>query len=167
MFDSVEHDYLYEVLGAFNFGSDFIKWIKAFYCKRSSYTINNGFLSDRFSMERGVFQGCPISPLLFLCAIEVLAISIRNNAYIDGIKIGAAKKKVSLLADDTTCFLNSDPDSFTKLFEILNKFASISGCKINLSKSENIHIGALKGSTFYPFSNEGLTWKTIFLGILV
>ena len=33
-FDSVEQDYLYEVLGAFNFGSDFIKWIKAFYCKR-------------------------------------------------------------------------------------------------------------------------------------
>ena len=159
-FDSVEHDYLYEVLGAFNFGSDFIKWIKAFYCKRSSYIINNGFLSDRLSMERGVFQGCPISPLLFLCAIEVLAISIRNNADIEGIKIGAAEKKVSLLADDTTCFLNGDPDSFTKLFEILNKFASISGCKINLSKSEAIHIGALKGSTFYPFSNDGLTWKT-------
>ena len=159
-FDSVEHDYLYEVLGAFNFGSDFIKWIKAFYCKRSSYIINNGFLSNRLSMERGVFQDCPISPLLFLCAIEVLAISIRNNADIADIKIGAAEKKVSLLADDTTCFLNGDPDSFTKLFEILNEFASISGCKINLSKSEAIHIGALKGSTFYPFSNEGLTWKT-------
>ena len=57
-------------------------------------------------------------------------------------------------------FLYGDPDSFTKLFEILNKFASLSGCKINLSKSEAIHIGALKGSTFYPFSNDGLTWKT-------
>ena len=104
-------------------------------------------------MERGVFQGCSISPLLFLCAIEMLAISIRNNANIEGIKIGAAEKKVSLLADDTTCFLNGDPDSFTKLFEILNEFASMYGCKINLSKSEAIHIGALKGSTFYPFSN--------------
>ena len=92
-FDSVEHDYLYEVLGAFNFGSDFIKWIKAFYCKRSSYIINNGFLSDRLSMERGVFQGCPISPLLFLCAIEVLAISIRKNTGNEGIKIGAVEKK--------------------------------------------------------------------------
>ena len=90
----MEHDYLYEVLGAFNFGSDFIKWIKAFYCKRSSYIINNGFLSDRLSMERGVFQGCPISPLLFLCAIEVLAISIRKNTDIEGIKIGAADKKL-------------------------------------------------------------------------
>ena len=87
---------MYEVLGAFNFGSDFIKWIKAFYCKRSSYIIINGFLSDRLSMEHGVFQGCPILPLLF-CAIEVLAISIRKNTDIEGIKIGAAEKKVSLL----------------------------------------------------------------------
>ena len=63
------------------------------------------------------------------------------------------------MADDTTCFLNGDPDSFTKLFEILDKFASLSGCKIK-SKSEAIHIGALKGSTFYTFSNDVLTWKT-------
>ena len=45
-------------------------------------------------MERGVFQGCTISPFVFLCAIEVLAISIRNNADIEGIKIGAAEKKL-------------------------------------------------------------------------
>ena len=99
----------------------------------------------------------------------MLAISIRKNTDID-IKIEAAeKKKVSLLADDTTCFLNGDPDSFTKLFEILSKSASLSGYKINLSKSEAIHIGALKGSTFYPFSNDGLTWKTNsfrYLGII-
>ena len=111
-FDSVEHDYLFKVLEAFNFGSDFIKWIQTFYCNRSSYIINNGFLSDRLSMQRGVFQGCPISPLLFLCAIEVLAISIRGNVGIKGIKVGAVEKKVSLLADDTTCFLSGKHDSY-------------------------------------------------------
>ena len=57
--------------------------------------------------------------------------------------------------------------SFTKLFEILYKFASLSGCKINLSnKSEAIHIGALKGSTFYPFSSEAWPGKQICLDIL-
>ena len=158
-FDSVEHDYLFEVLKAFNLGPNFIQWIKTFYCKRSSYGCNNGNLSKRICMERGIFQGCPISPLLFLCAIEVLAISIRNNNNITGIKIGDVEKKISLLADDTTCFLHGDLNSFKILFDILGKFASLSGCKINMSKSEAIHIGSCKGSDFKPFSNEGLVWK--------
>ena len=158
-FDSVEHDYLFEVLEAFNLGSNFIQWIKTFYCNRKSYISNNGFLSEGIDMERGIFQGCPISPLLFLCAIEVLALSIRNNKNICGIKVGDVEKKVSLLADDTTCFLNGDLDSFTNLFNVLRDFGSLSGCKINMSKSEAIHIGSSKGSDFKPYSNEGLVWK--------
>ena len=64
-------------------------------------------------MDRGIFQGCPISPLLFLCAIEVLAILIRSNAQSKGLKVGDQEKKVSLLADDTTCFVQGDQESFT------------------------------------------------------
>ena len=158
-FDSVEHDYLFQVLEAFNFGSEFIQWVKTFYCNRRSYVSNNGFLTEGISLERGIFQGCPISPLLFLCAVEVLAISIRNNDKIIGIKIGGVEKKISLLADDTTCFLHGDLDSFENLFDTLRDFATFSGCKINMSKSEAIHIGRLKGSAFKPFNNEGLVWK--------
>ena len=99
-----------------------------FYCNRRSYISNNGFLSNRICMERGIFQGCPILPLLFLCAIEALAIAI----YICGIKIGGAEKKIRLLADDTTCFLQGDLDSFKILFETLNSFASLSGCRIKI-----------------------------------
>ena len=69
------------------------------------------------------------------------------------------RKKLSLLADDTTCFLHGDFDSFRHLFGTLNCFASMSGCKINMSKSEAIHIGSSKGNDFKPFSNEGLVWK--------
>jgi hypothetical protein len=69
------------------------------------------------------------------------------------------EKKLSLLADDTTCFMNGDLESFRNLFETLRIYATLSGCKINMSKSEAIHIGELKGSDFKPFSNEGLVWK--------
>ena len=62
-------------------------------------------------------------------------------------------------ADDTTVFLNGNAESFHNLFELLHKFALFSGCKINLSKSEAIHIGSLKGSTFHPLQEEGLQWK--------
>ena len=94
-FDSVEHDYLFEVLEAFNLGPNFIQWIKTFYCNRKSYISNNGFLSEGIDMERGIFQGCPISPLLFLCAIEVLASSIRNIKNICGIKVGDVEKMLA------------------------------------------------------------------------
>ena len=93
-FDSVEHDFLFEVLKAFDLGSNFIQWIKIFYFNRTNYISNNGFLSEGVCLERGIFQGCPISPLLFLCVIEVLAISIRNNKNVCGIKLGDIEKKV-------------------------------------------------------------------------
>ena len=103
-FDSVDHDYLFQVLHHFNFGDCFINYIKSFYSNRKSYIINIGFISEAISMEKGIFQGCPISPLLFLCAIEALVIQIRGNDLIKGLKVGDLEKKVSLLADDRHAF---------------------------------------------------------------
>ena len=159
-FDSVEHEFLFEVLNRFNLGNNFVQWVKTFYNCRRSYVINNGFLSRPINMSRGIFQGCPISPFLFLFALEVFAIAVRDNDRIKGIKVGNKEKKISLLADDTTCFLQGDLESFQVLFSTLDKFASFSGCRINMSKSEAIHIGSLKGSDDCPFEDVGLRWKS-------
>ena len=77
-FDRVVHNYLFDTLQVFNLGDNCIQWIKTFYSERFSTVINNGFMTKRFALSRGIFQGCPISPLLFLLAIEPLAISIRK-----------------------------------------------------------------------------------------
>ena len=72
---------------------------------------NNGYLSSRITMERGIRQGCPVSALLFILVVEVLAINIRENKNIHG--LGAAfmhKKKyikLSKYADDCTVFLKN------------------------------------------------------------
>ena len=50
-------------------------------------------------------------------------------------------------------------DSFLNLFEMLQYFDSFSGCRINMSKSEAIHIGSSKSSKDKPFEENGLTWK--------
>ena len=103
-FDSVSHEFLFNVLEYSNFGKNFIQWVKTFYFSRKSYVMNNGFLTKSISMENGIFQGCPIYPYLFLCVMEVLAIAIRENPGIKGIRINNRELKVSMLADDTTCF---------------------------------------------------------------
>ena len=47
-FDSVNHDFFFEVLKRFNFGETFIKWIRTKYSFRKSYAINNGFLAKTY-----------------------------------------------------------------------------------------------------------------------
>ena len=67
--------------------------------------INNGLFSEQFKFERGVRQGDPLSPYLFVVAIEILAISLRSNEHIEGIKIDTDEIKTLLYADNMTATL--------------------------------------------------------------
>jgi len=96
-FDSLDHTYLLKVLSAFNFGPSFIQWIRTLYSNISSCIINNGFTSDYFTVGRGVRQGDPLSPLLFILGLEILACSIQKNDKIQGIQIGNSEVKVYFL----------------------------------------------------------------------
>ena len=53
-FDSVEWEFLFESLKKFNFGRDFLQWVKTFYNNIQSCVINNGVSSNFFTMYRGV-----------------------------------------------------------------------------------------------------------------
>ena len=70
-FDSPDHTYLLKVLEKLNVGTYFLQRIKAFYTDISSFVLNNGFTTDLFQVRHGVQQGDPLSPLLFILAIEI------------------------------------------------------------------------------------------------
>ena len=144
-FDSVECDFL--------FGSDFLHWIKTFY-KNVQFIMNNGTASNYFPLERGVRQGDPLSPYLFIVVVETLAIAIRQNQDIKGISIENEETKILQYADDTTAVL-SDISSAEKLFELFNFFKDISGLKINCKKTEGMWIGSIKENKAKPL---GIKW---------
>ena len=71
--------------------------LEFFYKDIKSCVINNGLTSNFFPLERGVRQGDPLSPYLFVIAVETLAIAIRQDPDIKGIVIGKEGNKSSAI----------------------------------------------------------------------
>ena len=120
-------------------------------------------------MKRGARQGDPLSPTLFVLAIEWLAESLRQESY-QGIKVKDKESKVSLFADDTLVFLEGKKNNFDIVFDIFHKFGELSGCKINGSKSKAFYIDNLRDSSNKYRENKGLTWPVdtvTYLGITI
>ena len=155
-FDTLEWNFLFNCLDAFNFGPEFKRWIKTFYKNIQSCVINNGLSSEYFNLSRGVSQGDPLSPYLFLLAVETLAISVRENVEIKGIVIEQQETKLLQYADDTTAVL-ADIESAHILFQLLENFKNISGLKVNCSKTEGMWLGSLKGNEIKPL---GIKWPS-------
>ena len=164
-FDSLEWDFLEKCLEKFNFGPDFRRWVNIFYNDVQSCVINNGLCSSYFNIARGVRQGDPLSPYLFVTAVEILAIAIRNQENIKGLSIDGLETKLLQFADDTTAVL-SDLDSARALFGLLECFEKASGLKLNVAKTEAMWIGSLQNCENEPL---GVKWKTCvkFLGIYI
>ena len=123
-----------------NFGSNFQKWIKILYTDTSACCMNNGHATEFFKLSRGIRQGCPISALLFILIVEVLASRIRSDTEIKGLEINKIKFCISQLADDTTLFLKDD-ESLKRALFILDELKKCSGLKLNKSKTEIFYLG--------------------------
>ena len=142
-FDSIEWTFMLKCLEHYNFGKNFRKWIEILYTDIQSCVSNNGYLSQYFNLSRGIRQGCPISALLFILVSETLAINLRQNRSIKGIKVGNEEYKLCQLADDMTLIL-SDMRSIVESISTLNDFKSYSGLKLNIDKTVIIPLGTCK-----------------------
>ena len=103
--------------------------------------INNGFDTSFFQLKRGVRQRDPLSPLLFIIALEILAIDIRNNIQIKGITVDGNELKLVIFADDMTPFVGDKP-SFFVLMNTVKLFGRYAGLKMNHEKTEILPLGS-------------------------
>ena len=167
-FDSISWKFLYEVLNCLGFGPDFIKWIKLFNSNIKAAVLQSGFLSEFINIERGCKQGDPVAPYLFIICAQILFVLIHNNSNIKGVKVGSEEYKITQFADDTTIILDGSERSLLSALNTIEIFGTISGLKMNTSKTKLIWIGRKKYSKDKINTNYKLEWDATdfsFLGI--
>ena len=154
-FDTIRWSFIMKSLKLFNFGQSFITWINTIYKNTESTVINFGNSSGFFKLQRGIRQGCPISPYLFILAVETLANAIRNDTSIQGIMVENTEFKISQLADDTTLFVKNF-ESLKKALSLVKEFYYVSGLRLNMNKTVGKCIGSL--SDCKCTSEFGIQW---------
>ena len=113
-FDSVEHSFIISTLRAFGFGSDFIHWVETFF-KNVKRCVMNNCRSTGYSPRKRHPTRRPSLCLLFILALKVILIQIRENADITGIIIDETEIKLSAYADDGS-FSVTDVQSIQLIF---------------------------------------------------
>ena len=157
-FDSVSWSFVQKSLDTFNFGPDIKKWVRTFYNNIKTCVNVNGQYTGWFKVCRGVRQGDPLSPYLYLICAEILSTMIRNNEDIKGIKLREKEILLSQFADDTTLFLDGSKRSFEQAIHIIKKFADISGLKMNYDKTQVVWIGSKKHSDVRYMRDMNFCW---------
>lgn len=140
----------------YEIGGKFLKWIQLLYTGPVACVRTNNNLSSQITLERS-------TPLLFILAIELLAVSIRNEANLSGITIGDQEHRISLYADDVILFLSKLSTSIPAILQLINRFGKFSGYNINDTKSSILFLNKEEKSNPVirsPFFNarEGFTY---------
>ena len=148
-FDRVNHNFLYKTMRAFGIGEIFIQWVSTIYSNAASALNINGFLSKPIPFNRGVRQGCPLSALLYVLVIEVLALQLRLNPNIVGFKIGGEKIVSSHYMDDATIIIKQNR-CFKEVIKELREYEDASGAKVNYEKTKGLWTGSWKGRRVPP-----------------
>jgi hypothetical protein len=142
-FDSISWEFLLEVLEAKGFGQKWRDWIACLLFTASTSIIVNGELTDPISHKRGLRQGDPLSPLLFVIATDILAELLAMADRVGALKSNRflqPKNRVSMYADDIVIFTEADEDELVAVKSLLHCFGEASGLLTNYAKSAIIPI---------------------------
>ncbi|GJY40357.1 RNA-directed DNA polymerase, eukaryota, reverse transcriptase zinc-binding domain protein [Tanacetum coccineum] len=145
-FDSVSWCFLDHVMERLGFSSTWRKWIMAGLKSSRASILVNGSPTSEFSLKRGLRQGDPLSPFLFIIVMEGLHIALKEGLtanLFQGVKIGSSEIRLSYLfyADDVIILSEWNQCDMDNIIRIINVFYLASGLKINISKSSLFGVG--------------------------
>ncbi|KAL9672598.1 hypothetical protein QQ045_028849 [Rhodiola kirilowii] len=140
-YDRVEWTFLENLLSKMGFAKEWVERTTECVCSVSYLIKVNDRISDPIVPSRGLRQGDPFSPYLFLLCTELLNAMLLervDRGLINGIRIcGNAPTVLHLFfADDSIFFIKAVPSEARTLKEVLNQYETVSGQLINFEKSE-------------------------------
>jgi hypothetical protein len=123
---------------AIGFGPRWREWVSILFRTSSSRVLLNGKQGPVFSHRRGVRQGDPLSPMLFILTMDplqrLLDMATQHSA-LTALPLSAARWRTSMYADNAAIFINPLKEDLEATTAILNAFGSVSGLHINMHKS--------------------------------
>ncbi|XP_023644536.1 uncharacterized protein LOC111832445 [Capsella rubella] len=139
-YDRVEWTFLRALMEKMGFDQKWVGWIMHCISSVSYRILINGDPKGRVRPTRGIRQGDPISPYLFILCTEALIAQIRRaeeEGKIQGLRISNASPRVShlLFADDSLFFCKADPQHSKEIIDIIRRYGDASGQEINFAKS--------------------------------
>ncbi|CAN6559258.1 unnamed protein product [Malus baccata var. baccata] len=145
-YDRVEWDFLEAVMEKMGFCQMWRQLVLGCVNSVQFNVLLNGQLGTKFAPSRGLRQGDPLSPYLFILVEEVLSRMIQgevDHGRLDGVRMDVSGPVISHLffADDTLIFLRADEKNCRLLSDILATYCEASGQKVNLLKS-SVFFGA-------------------------
>ncbi|KAM2748866.1 hypothetical protein EV2_027836 [Malus domestica] len=151
-YDKVEWDFLLVVMEKMGFDSTWRTLILGCISTVNFAILLNGHPGQKFVPSRGLRQGDPLSPYLFLLVSEVLSFLIQKGyerQHINGIQMSSSGPTISyiLFADDTLIFLKAEEDNCRQLITLIDAYCLASGQQVNKEKS-NVYFGANVPVTF-------------------
>jgi mannosylglycoprotein endo-beta-mannosidase len=138
-FDSVRWDYLMDVLQHLGFPSKFWDSISALLKTSTSRVLLNGVAGDPIKHGRGLRQGDPLSPFLFVLAIDPLhhiLCKATNQGHLHKLRGRAPTVRTSLYADDAAFFVKPIKSDIIFLAKTLDHFGEVTGLVTNCAKGQ-------------------------------
>ncbi|WVZ95285.1 hypothetical protein U9M48_041070 [Paspalum notatum var. saurae] len=142
-FDSVRWDYLLDLMGHLGFPIRWRNWVASTLATSTSQVLLNGIPGQSIVHSRGLRQGDPLSPLLFVLAIDPLQ-CLLHLATEAGILSKVAKSRMrlrtSMYADDAIIFIRPEKRELDALAALLHLFGEATGLRTNIQKSSIVPI---------------------------
>ena len=145
-FDRVDHAFLEAVLSAAGFGVDFRTWIRLLYASPGVVVEVNGVRSEPFALTRSIRQGCPLSPMLYILALEPFLRKLKANPVLRGLTLPGATEvaRYTAYADDVSVLVTSSAE-VEEVSKEIGRYEAVTGAKINRDKSVGLRLGSWKG----------------------
>jgi len=169
-YDCIDWDLLSMILIQVGFGLQFTNWIMSCVSTSTFVVLINGEATNFFRSGRGLRQGCPLSPMLFILVLEGLSLLLKESKVAGNIACIKVSRMIRILhiffVDDILIMTNATINEWIEIDRIMNFFCKASGLKVNKQKSNFLYEGLSNANLAphrtvlpYKFSKQSIGFR--------